>query len=296
MFKITNILVCSDFSPGSDLAITAGEFFKSRTGASFHALHVSEFPFLWESSIKELMSTRIDQKIELEILSVAEKKLREQIVTRNSRALPHVRFGSASQTIHSFIGEHNVDLIILGHKGRGGTGVYLGGLASKIISSSPVPVLIVKKEFKPMRIAGLVDPNSPMKDILSSSILLSKLFSCHLEFLSLIPDMGARYAGMGRLGISNRILSLSDGQRNELKRFIKENIRHELGEEKAEIKVEVTVEKKLAYHLNSILSADFSDLVVMKRHQSAFLEKILVGSETRRMLELFAGNIMVLPP
>jgi len=62
------------------------------------------------------------------------------------------------------------------------------------------------------------------------------------------------------------------------------------------IRVEMTVEKHLAYHLVKILDEDKVDLVVMKRHQKGILDKILIGSETRRMLEIYSGNILVLPP
>jgi hypothetical protein len=34
----------------------------------------------------------------------------------------------------------------------------------------------------------------------------------------------------------------------------------------------------------------------MRRHQAELLEKILIGSETRRMLEIFHGNLLILPP
>jgi hypothetical protein len=38
------------------------------------------------------------------------------------------------------------------------------------------------------------------------------------------------------------------------------------------------------------------DVIIMQRHQSTYLEKILIGSETRRMIEIFEGNIIILPP
>lgn len=75
MLKGADILVCSDFTQGSDLAMRAAETLRERIRGPLHVLHVNEYPLHWESPMKELMSKRMDEKFELELLSESEGPL-----------------------------------------------------------------------------------------------------------------------------------------------------------------------------------------------------------------------------
>ena len=296
MITEPKILVCTDFSSSSDLAIKVAKNICLKSRGSIHLMHVCEYPMQWDWSVTESMTNYLNEKFEVDLINSSRKRLEQQMSSLGIIGEAHVTLGVPYQAIHSLIKEKGINLLVMGHKGKGETLFYLGGLAGKMISSSPVPVLIIKKEIFSNRVAGLVDPFDPMKEIITATEELASILSGPIEFVSLFGDMSA-YIGVGKLGFSTKLLTLTEQERNELIKSTKDRIRKELGpSSRAEIKVEITIEKKFAYHLNSILAGDHTDIAVMKRHQSGFLEKILIGSETRRMLEIFEGNLLILPP
>jgi hypothetical protein len=65
---------------------------------------------------------------------------------------------------------------------------------------------------------------------------------------------------------------------------------------KCKIKVGLTEELQVAYHLVNILQEDQVDVAIMQRHQKKIMDRMMIGSETKRMIELFTGNLLVLPP
>ena len=62
------------------------------------------------------------------------------------------------------------------------------------------------------------------------------------------------------------------------------------------VKLETTKELKPAKHLLEILIRDKIDLVVLKRFSEGNLKRVYLGSTTKRLLESFAGNFLILPP
>ena len=297
MLSKPNILVCTDFSPFSDEALKAADKLREKSGGTLSVLHVSEHPVIWDWLPREGSPISLDEGVEEELLSSLRKKLETQMARCEVKGENHISMGLPQQVILEEITARKIDTVVMGHKGKTGGTFRVGSMAEKIISSSTVPVLIVKRKFDMNKVAALVDPTGPMEKILNWSEELSFLLSAKLEVISLFPDIAARYIGIGKIGFSTELLSLSQEQRAEIVKEIKNRIRsHLVPESQAELKVEVSVEKKLAYHINSALVNDNVDMVVMKRHQAGFLEKVLIGSETRRMLEIFDGNLFILPP
>jgi nucleotide-binding universal stress UspA family protein len=297
MFRIKNILVCTDFSSSSDHAMRSGKFLHDRVkDSSVHCLHVCELPVHWDWSMTQSLSDYFNENLELQLMKIATTRLSEQMAQENLSGQTHIRLGNPYQAINALIQEKKIDLLIMGHKGKGQTPLYLGSLATKILSSSAIPVLISKTSSSGTRVAGLVDPNKNMSEIISVTKEISKIYGCPSEIVSLFGDLAARYVGIGKLWYSTKLLSLTDEERAQVIKKIRQKIHEELGpDSKTDVKVEISVEKKYAYHLNSILAGDHTDLVVMKRHEAGVLEKILMGSETRRMLEVFEGNLLILP-
>ncbi|MFP5385583.1 MAG: universal stress protein [Bacteriovoracia bacterium] len=297
MLSKPNILVCTDFSPFSDDALKAADKLREQSGGTLSVLHVSEHPVIWDWLPREGSPISLDEEVEKELLSSLRKKIESQMARCEVQGENHISMGLPHQVILEEINARNIDVVVMGHKGKTGGTFRIGSMAEKVISSSPIPVLIVKRKFEMNKVAALVDPTAPMEKILNWSEELSFLLSAKLEVVSLFPDIAARYIGIGKIGFSTELLSLDQEQRSEVIREVEERIRtHLVPESKAEIKVLITAEKKLSYHMNSTLINDNVDMAIMKRHQAGFLEKILIGSETRRMLEIFEGNLFILPP
>jgi nucleotide-binding universal stress UspA family protein len=295
MLSRPNILVCSDFSPFSDQAIIAADKLANKTGGNLLVLHVSEVVLMWDWLPRD--SSFLDEKYTTEIIKKQKEKLQVQLTKCGVKAEMEVKTGVPSQVINEEIFHRNTDLLVLGHKGKTGGHFHLGGTAEKMIASSSVPVLIVKQKFLTNKIAALIDPNGPMERILNTAEELSSLFSSAFEVISLFPDILGRYLGAGRLGVSSKLFNLSEDQKKEIITETTSTIKNLIDTHvKTHIRVEISNERKIAYHLNSILNEDRVNLVIMQRHNADFLEKILIGSETRRLLEIFEGNFYILPP
>lgn len=297
MKNVSRILVCTDFSETSELALKAAKEFQNRLKAKLLVIHVVEYPLQWEWSLNQVTTEYLNENFEQEMMTAGKKRIDAHIEDLGIDGEGIVYMGNPLQIIMTVVKDAEVDLLIIGHKGSGETTVSLGGLSNKLIASSSIPVFVVKSLLWKTRVAALVDPSSAMKGIITAASELSHLLQCPLEVISLFVDIAARFVGVGKIGYSTKLLSLSAQEREEITEAIRAKIRKELPpNSSATIKVEVTIEKKFAFHLNSILAGDHTDIIVMRRHEATFLEKILIGSETRRMLEIFEGNLLILPP
>src|SRR5262245_26615214 len=58
----------------------------------------------------------------------------------------HLLEGSAAEALLEFIGDHPVDLVVMGSHGRTGIGrLVMGSVAEQIVRKAPCPVMIVKQ-------------------------------------------------------------------------------------------------------------------------------------------------------
>ncbi|MCM2348953.1 MAG: universal stress protein [Bacteriovoracaceae bacterium] len=296
MWEKSNILICTDFTLYSDQALRAAEVIRKKNNATLHALHVTEYPVEWNGSVSnDLLPHYLDDRFDIELFNLSKDKLDQQIKDNDIHCQGHVSMGVAYSVIHQFIRDNNINLLIMGYKGKESSPFHLGSLAEKMVASTSIPILVVKGPFVIRKIAALFDPANPADEIVKTAEELGRFFSAKLAVVSLFKDIVSRFVGIGKLGFSTKVLSLTADERQEITDSIKKHIKNLLSENThAEIKVETSVEKKLAYHLNSILTADHTDLAVMKRHHGDFLESMLIGSETRRLLELFERNLLIL--
>lgn len=286
-----NILVCSDFSPFSDQALKAAEVVRQKTNGHLQVLHVTQHQAICDWLPTDSYFELMDTKFEKELLDFAKKRLGEQMKSCHVSGEGQVTAGIPASSIMQFIVDNKVDFVIMGHKGTSGSKFHMGSLTEKIVASSHVPVLVVKTQLSINKIGAMIDPQSPMNEILKEAEDLAVLFSSHLTIVSLFQDIAGRYKHFPD------VLSLPDDKKEEMVRATKSEIKKHLTRKTdAHLVVDISTERKLAYHLNSIILEEHIDLPVMKRHQSDYLEKLLIGSETRRMLELSEKNLLILPP
>lgn len=276
MISASNILVGSDFSEASDLALRAASILSSKSKSSLQVLHVCEFPISWSWTEDPIITNYYEDKLELEMTSYSKKRLDQQMGRLEMACESYVALGIPFEKMLSHIKEKNIGLLVMGHKGKGMGPFHLGSMAAKMIATSPIPILIVKDEFRTKKIAALVDTNENLNLILNASKELSAIMSCPLEIITVFKD--------------TNIVKMPPPK------TIKEQIQKDLGANAtAEIRIEITCEK-IAHHLNSILSSENFPLVVMHKHHASFIKRLIIGSETRRMLEIYDGNLLVLPP
>jgi universal stress protein A len=145
MMVVKKILVCTDFSEPSAVALEYGRSLARTFGASLRVLHVVEH-----------MATRYYIDVGYIALPDLEKELEDSarqqlaaIVTDDDRrtlhAEPIVRSAaSAAQAIVDDARDQGIDVIVVGTHGRGGVSrVLLGSVAERVVRTAPCPVLTV---------------------------------------------------------------------------------------------------------------------------------------------------------
>lgn len=297
MLSRPNILVCTDFSEYSDYALRAAEQIRWRSNGKMHLLHVSEYPLQWDWVEPDAKNMYLSETIRQDMNRKLEQRMKEQILRCEAQATFEVLNGIVFSGITETIRHNKTNLIIMGHKGKSTTPFHLGGQTAKVVASSPIPLLVVKGAFNINRVAALVDSNESMMGIINAAEEASFLFDSQLEVISLWRETFTQFFNLTSLDKNSKLLRLTQEEQEEVLDKMQKRIREQLDpHSKATIKVAITAERQVAYHLLDILKKDHTDLVVMERHQKGRVEKLLIGSETRRMLELFSGSLLILPP
>lgn len=296
MLNQPTIVVCSDFSENSDTALRFAEELRIKSHGRIHVIHFSEFPLNWDWVHDEADSYYMDDKLKEVIEKDILEKLNRQMNRCEVIGTTQLVTGYPFSYINDIIVKEKANLVVLGHKGRMKTPLALGGLAEKLISIAEVPLLIIKKGMPLEKVTGLLDPNYLMDKIIHASEELASLFSAKLGIVALWKDVTDLNPDLSKMGVHYVDQNISSEQKKELLNKIKIIIRSHIARQlDCEIIVELATDKKVAYQLMNILHEDVTDIIVMQRHHKKILEKLFIGSEARRMLELFQGNLLILP-
>ena len=147
---IARILVATDFSETSELALDYARTMAGRFGASMHLLHVLDEP--------PALSTLGSETSETDLTAFCATR-HERTRQRLQRLLPadegvrfcatgEVRTGRPAETIRDVAIERGVDLIVMGTHGRGGVAhLLLGSVAEKVVRIAPCAVLTVRPDI-----------------------------------------------------------------------------------------------------------------------------------------------------
>jgi universal stress protein A len=145
---ISRILVPTDFSPASEMALDSALAIAERFGASLHLLHVVDDPLVegagWGSevyvaSVPALRETLVNEAASK--LAVLLARAEQQRIAARSE----VRIGRAAETIRDVARQQASDLIVMGTHGRTGVAhLVMGSVAEKTVRRAPCPVLTVR--------------------------------------------------------------------------------------------------------------------------------------------------------
>jgi universal stress protein A len=138
---ITRILVPTDFSRPSELALKYANGLAHQFGASLHLLHVVNRPLLAEGLAAEAYISDAPA-IGSDMVRDAEARLRN---LAPDAASADVVFGYAAKAIVDCASRSGVDLIVMGSHGRTGIAhLILGSVAEAVVRTAPCPVLTVR--------------------------------------------------------------------------------------------------------------------------------------------------------
>jgi nucleotide-binding universal stress UspA family protein len=146
MIALNTVLVATDFSETSDVALRYGKAFAKAFGASLHVLHVVQEPFAQPWAVEAYgfsLATLQDEW-------VRDAKARiEKTLTDEERATYRAQLvtvlGHPVVEILKYAQEHQIDLIVLGTHGRGPLGhMVMGSVAERVVRKASCPVLTVR--------------------------------------------------------------------------------------------------------------------------------------------------------
>ena len=189
---LKNILFATDFSQVADAAALIAIQIARRYGAKVHGVHVNRFndytaaaPSAWAA-----------------MAEAAEKETKEDAgrLTEQLQSIEHevvIGEGNTREVMSNLIEQKEIDLIVLGTRGRTGLGkVMLGSVAEQILRQSPCPVLTVGPHVNPWS-----DEYAKMREILYATDLeadypiaapyavsLAQENQAHLVLLHVIED------------------------------------------------------------------------------------------------------------
>jgi len=192
---VKNILFATDFSPAADAATPIAIEIAQRYGAKVYGVHVNRFddytaaaPNAWAA-----------------MAEAAEKETKEDAGRLNEQlqCIEHevvIGEGNIWEVVSGLIKEKEIDLVVLGTRGRTGLGrAILGSVAEQILRQSPCPVLTVgphvnlwSDEYAKMReILYATDLTADSPTAAPYAISLAQENQAHLVLLHVIEDAKA---------------------------------------------------------------------------------------------------------
>lgn len=143
--KMKRILVPCDFSGPAQEAFKFAVKTAQRSKGEIHVQHIIDVTFLHGTpSLPNNYAFNLNFLKEME--EDADQKFRQMWLKHSPRTLPvkfiH-RIGTLVPDVEAYVREHEMDLIVMGTHGAGGS--KWGSNAEKIVRTAPVPVVVMRK-------------------------------------------------------------------------------------------------------------------------------------------------------
>jgi nucleotide-binding universal stress UspA family protein len=156
------ILVPCDFSEQAVNAFRFALDVAAKSKGEIHLINVVEVPVLHDSVLMPVMA--FEEALFKELRAKAEKqfsKMKEKYASGKRKIESKVIFGPVYRMLIDYIEENSIDLVVMGTKGASGVReIIIGSNAEKIVRTSPVPVIAIKKYVKGDSIKNIVFPNT----------------------------------------------------------------------------------------------------------------------------------------
>jgi nucleotide-binding universal stress UspA family protein len=138
MILLKQVLVASDFSDASGVALDYGRALARTFGSTLQLLHVTENPFLRPAAgDPHAHHEAIAKRLSGQLTAEDRESLHAEVVIETS--------DSPAESIVRYAKTHSIDVIVLGTHGRGAMAQLLvGSVAEKVVRTAPCPVLTVR--------------------------------------------------------------------------------------------------------------------------------------------------------
>lgn len=135
-----NILLPTDGSENAERALEQAIGLATGYDATLHVLYVVDVKHMVSEVAENVMSEQLKQMGHAVVDDIAERADRAGVHV-NPSVLP----GTPAQEILTYAGEHEIDLIVMGTRGRTGFDrLLVGSVTEKVVRLSDTPVLTVR--------------------------------------------------------------------------------------------------------------------------------------------------------
>jgi nucleotide-binding universal stress UspA family protein len=136
------IVLATDFSEQSQLALEYARIFVKRFDANLRVLHVVEIPAVFGVDVP---SPDIAGLAEQAIETAQEALSRTLAPLTETNVIGQVLVGDPAARIVQYANDHAADLIVMGTHGRGGVAhFFMGSVAERVMRAAPCPVFTVR--------------------------------------------------------------------------------------------------------------------------------------------------------
>lgn len=289
---IRTILVATDLSPASDVAVDQAARLAAQRGAQLLLLHVFN-DGLW-ASVKAIYAAERWAGVEPAIVS------RDRL-SRQASAIAaqfgigvrcETRTGSAATEIAAFGRGQGADLLVIGEHGEDRiSDAVLGGTALKVLKRADLPVLLARRPFSPA----------------SSRILVATDFSDNAHraaqlSVRLFPEAHQQLVHAYSVAFEGR-MRLAGATDEEIERYRADEAartRHLIEEQRAALGAAVALDTLVKRGTPAGLLIDEAarqraDLIVIGRHGGTIFDERLMGSVTQNVLYHAGCNVLLVP-
>jgi len=289
-FRFKRVLCAVDFSTASLRAFELAMRLASAAGARIHLLHV----------IPRIVASILDMPITTSRWTAAQEekakrelpKLQARAVQRGVPATTEVRIGDIDVQILKAAKDNHADVLTMGTHGRRGFERWaLGSVAERMVRHSPIPILVTGSAGK-RRYAATIrnvliacDFSEGTPDAVAYGTRIAEQAGASITMLHVIQDRSAAVdwnASADRTAaIHRRLETLIPSRARRL------------------CKVEARVESGEPYRvILRIIKASKPSLVVLNTHGHGFVDRLLIGSTTERVVRGGSGTcpMLLIPP
>ena len=146
MFAPKNILVPTDFSGSSDMALKRAVDIASQHKSKIYVLHVVDE--IMQCAVDYCLDVSVVKQVEKQSLKFAQEKLRKMVkalaLPKGMQIAVDIKVGDTYETILKEQQNKRIDLIVIGSRGKKGLIHHLGSIADKVMRGAKCPVLLVK--------------------------------------------------------------------------------------------------------------------------------------------------------
>jgi universal stress protein E len=292
--KLKTIVAGVDFSDASEAALAEANRLAMGEGGHLHINHIIPI-----NEVELLMKESKDNE---EVISTVDKELRSfaaQTSNLYNKKAYHVMVGHPFLEMMKFLEEVDADLLVIGSHGPAQGHHYVGGVASKCIRRSPVPVLVVRKQHQEAfeQIVVCMDFSETAMKALDYAAEIAANEGAELHLLNVHVDQWAIYS-----------FPLTETNQSEVQKYLaaeKQAVKDKL-EKIATSVLEAYPGVSVSTHEVSTVGVTQAiiefvkvkkiDLVVAGTHGHSKLTEFFIGTTTERLVHTCPCSVLTVSP